>query len=84
MGKTKKTASEARKIRVHSDALRDIAGINTYIGITNQQPLNAIKVNTAIEETIIKIEQNSFALKECEELQLSLRCTAKQFAYSGL
>lgn len=68
MGKAKKTASETRKIRVHNNALHEIAEIINYIGIINNQPLNAIKVNLVIEETITKIGRNPFAFKECDEI----------------
>jgi len=68
MGKAKKTAPKTIKIRVHKSALQDIVEITNYIANTNQQPLNAIKISEAIEETITRIEQNPFAFKECEEL----------------
>ncbi|RZJ20538.1 MAG: type II toxin-antitoxin system RelE/ParE family toxin [Acinetobacter sp.] len=68
MGKAKKPAAKTRTVRVHQDTVQDVADISYYIGVTQQQPLNAIKVSEAIEKAIDKIALNPFAYKECEHL----------------
>jgi prophage antirepressor-like protein len=55
--KQRKQLQKFVKIRVHDDALRDIAGINTCIGITNQQPLNAIKLIRQLKKPLSRLSK---------------------------
>lgn len=66
--KKKKTTAEIRKIRVLEQAFQDIEQITDYIAVTNQQPLNAIKVGESIFAMINKIGQNPFAYRACEPI----------------
>lgn len=68
MAKQKEKAFRPRKVRVTTNASYDIDEITTYIAFVNEQPINAAKVGEAILETFVKIEQNPFAYKECEEI----------------
>lgn len=55
MGTPKKRTSKTREIRVSNFAHQNIEDIIKYIAYTKQQPLSALKVNEAIENTITKI-----------------------------
>lgn len=84
MGKTKKATAKARTIRVHQDAVQDVADISYYIGVTQQQPLNAVKVSKAIEKAIDKIALNPFAYKECEQLSTKTKVYRQAVCLSWL
>ena len=84
MGKAKRAAPKTRTIRVHQEALQDVADISFYIGVTQQQPLNAIKVSEAIEKTIDKIALNPFAYKECEQLPTKTKIYRQAVSLSWL
>ena len=68
MGKKKRGTSQTYQIRVPNFARQQIDDTNEYNAFVNQQPLNALKVSEAIENTINRIEANPFAYKECEQL----------------
>lgn len=68
MGTPKKRASQTRQIRVSNYARQNIEETIKHIAFENGQPLNAIKVSEAIDETIMRIVANPFAYKECEQL----------------
>src|SRR4051794_536116 len=68
MGTPKKRITETRQIRISYVACQNLDDIIRYIAFVNEQPLNAIKVSEAIENTIEKIAEHPFAYKECEQL----------------
>ncbi len=68
MGKAKKGTSQTRQVRVSNFARQKIEETIKYIAFVNQQPLNAVRVNEAIENTITRIAENPYTYKECEQL----------------
>lgn len=84
MGTPKKRTSKTREIRVSNFAHQNIEDIIKYIAYTKQQPLSALKVNEAIENTITKISENPFAYKECEQLQTKFKIYRQTVCLSWL
>jgi plasmid stabilization system protein ParE len=68
VGTPKKRTAETRQIKISNVARQNIEDIIDYIAFVNKQPLNAVKVSEAIENTITKIGEHPFAYKECEQL----------------
>lgn len=73
MGTSKKRNPQTFEVRVSNFARQNIEDIIKYIAYIKQQPLNALKVNAAIDNTIAKISENPFAYKECEQLQTKMK-----------
>ena len=70
MGKTKKkTSAPGYKVRVSVNALQNIREITGYIAFVQQQPVNALRVGDAIDETISRIGKTPTAFRELEELR---------------
>lgn len=84
MGTPKKRTSKTREIRVSNFAHQNIEDIIKYIAYTKQQPLSALKVNRAIDNTIMKIPENPFAYKECEQLQTEFKVYRRAVCLSWL
>jgi len=84
MGQKEKSANKTRKVRVLDAAFQDIEDITDFIGIANQQPLNAIKVGERIWQTISKIERNPFAFKECEQIPTKTKIYRRAVCLSWL
>ena len=84
MGKSKKAVTKTYQIRVSNFAYQNIDEIISFIAFENQQPLNAIKVSEAIENMIVKISQNPFAYKECEQLPTKTKSYRRAVCLSWL
>lgn len=84
MGKSKKAVIKTRQVRVSDFAYQNIDEIINFIAFENQQPLNAVKVSEAIENVILKISQNPFAFKECEQLTTKTKIYRRAICLSWL
>lgn len=82
MGKSQKTSSEPRQIRISVSALQNINEVTGYIAFVSQSPANAIKVGDALFSTIGWIEKNPLAFKECEELPTRSKMYRRAVCYS--
>ena len=82
MGKSQKTSSGPRQIRISLSALQNINEVTGYIAFVSQAPTNAIKVGDAIFATIDRIERNPLAFKECEELPTKSKIYRRVLCYS--
>jgi plasmid stabilization system protein ParE len=84
MGNTKEKAPKAYSIRVTKNALQNIDDITGYIAYIKHQPLNAIRVGDRLFETIDRIEQNTLAFRECEEIPTKTKIYRKAVCMSWL
>jgi len=84
MGKSKKAATEIRKIRVSNFAYQNIDEIISFIAFENRQPVNALKISEAIENAIKKIGENPFAYKECLQLPTKAKIYRQAICLSWL
>ena len=82
MGKSQKTSSGPRQIRISVTALQNINEVTGYIAFVSQSPANAIKVGDAIFATIDRIEKNPLGFKECEELPTKSKIYRRALCHS--
>jgi plasmid stabilization system protein ParE len=68
MGRKKKAIAKAYAVRISKKAEQNIDEITGYISFIRGQPLNAVKVSIAFEETIDRIARNPHAYKVCSEI----------------
>lgn len=73
MGKAKRATPTAYQVKVSTAALQHIQQITGYIAFIQRQPLNAIRIGDAIDETIRRIALNPTAFREVEELRTASR-----------
>lgn len=84
MGKTKKTVTKTREVRLSTNAFQNIYAISSYIGLNQQQPLNAVKVTNSIYAAIDRIGENPFAFKECKEIPTKTKMYRQAVSLSWL
>ena len=84
MGNTKEKAPKTYSLRVTENALQNIDDITGYIAYIKHQSLNAIRVGDKIFETIVRIEQNPLAFRECEEIPTKTKIYRKAVCMSWL
>jgi plasmid stabilization system protein ParE len=84
MGRQTKAASKAYQVDLSVNAQQNIDEITGYIAFINHEPLNAIKVGSAIFNTIDRIAQTPYAFRECEEIPTKTRMYRRAVCLSWL
>ena len=84
MGKATKRVTKIRQVRVSNYALQNVTEIIEYIAYVNDQPLSALKVNEALEAAVLKIANNPFAYKECEQIPTETKMYRRAVCLSWL
>ena len=84
MGNTKEKTPKPYPVRVSDNALQNVDDITGYIAYINHQPLNAIRVGDAIYDTIVRIGENPFAYRECDEMPTKNKIYRKAVCQSWL
>jgi len=84
MGNTKEKTPKTYSLRVTDNALQNINDITGYIAYIKHQPLNAIRVGDKILKTIVRIDKNPLAFRECEEIPTKNKIYRKAVCLSWL
>ncbi len=82
MGKSQKTTTAHRQIRISNQALQNINEAIGYIAFVAHAPKTAVKVGDVVFATIDRIAKNPLAFKECEELPTKARMYRRALCYS--